>query len=283
MQSLTRVKLTNLDKILYPELMLPKVDIIKYYINVAPWMLPYLKGRALVRTRYPDGVNGKSFYEKDIPKGTPEWVKTFTKYSPSAGKDTSYVVCNDLDTLIWLANLAALELHIPLSTINSEDPDLILFDIDPEPPAGLSEVIQTALLLREYLEALKLKPYVKTSGKKGLHIVVPIETGYSFQDTSQFVHAVAIELARKHDFIVSERSQTNIPGTVLIDYPQNSERGTMIAPYSLRSVREATVSTTLEWNELPNLRPFDWNIYNVVDRKSDPWKGLLSEQCSLPV
>lgn len=283
MQSLTRVKLTNLDKILYPELMLSKVDIIKYYINVAPWMLPYLKGRALVRTRYPDGVNGKSFYEKDIPKGTPEWVKTFTKYSPSAGKDTSYVVCNDLDTLIWLANLAALELHIPLSTINSEDPDLILFDIDPEPPAGLSEVIQTALLLREYLEALKLKPYVKTSGKKGLHIVVPIETGYSFQDTSQFVHAVAIELARKHDFIVSERSQTNIPGTVLIDYPQNSERGTMIAPYSLRSVREATVSTTLEWNELPNLRPFDWNIYNVVDRKSDPWKGLLSEQCSLPV
>jgi bifunctional non-homologous end joining protein LigD len=144
-------------------------------------------------------------------------------------------------------------------------------------------VIQTALLLREYLEALKLKPYVKTSGKKGLHIVVPIETGYSFQDTSQFVHAVAIELARKHDFIVSERSQTNIPGTVLIDYPQNSERGTMIAPYSLRSVREATVSTPLEWNELPNLRPFDWNIYNVVDRKSDPWKGLLSEQCSLPV
>ena len=283
MQSLTRVKLTNLDKILYPELMLSKVDIIKYYINVAPWMLPYLKGRALVRTRYPDGVNGKSFYEKDIPKGTPEWVKTFTKYSPSAGKDTSYVVCNDLDTLIWLANLAALELHIPLSTINSEDPDLILFDIDSEPPAGLSEVIQTALLLREYLEALKLKPYVKTSGKKGLHIVVPIETGYSFQDTSQFVHAVAIELARKHDFIVSERSQTNIPGTVLIDYPQNSERGTMIAPYSLRSVREATVSTTLEWNELPNLRPFDWNIYNVVDRKSDPWKGLLSEQCSLPV
>ena len=283
MQSLTRVKLTNLDKILYPELMLSKVDIIKYYINVAPWMLPYLKGRALVRTRYPDGVNGKSFYEKDIPKGTPEWVKTFTKYSPSAGKDTSYVVCNDLDTLIWLANLAALELHIPLSTINSEDPDLILFDIDSEPPAGLSEVIQTALLLREYLEALKLKPYVKTSGKKGLHIVVPIETGYSFQDTSQFVHAVAIELARKHDFIVSERSQTNIPGTVLIDYPQNSERGTMIAPYSLRSVREATVSTPLEWNELPNLRPFDWNIYNVVDRKSDPWKGLLSEQCSLPV
>jgi len=284
MQGLTRAKLSNLDKILYPELTLSKADIIEYYIKAAPWMLPHLQDRALVRTRYPDGVYGESFYEKDSPKGAPEWVKTFTKYSASVGKDTSYVVCNDLDTLIWLANLAALELHIPLSTINAvEESDTLLFDVDPEPPAGLSESVTTALILRNYLEALGLEPFVKTSGKKGIHVVVPLVPGYSFTDTSSFVHAVAIELASKNPLIVSERNQTNIPGTVLLDYPQNSERGTMIAPYSLRAVREATVSTPLEWDELPKLRPFDWNIFNVLDRKGDPWKGLFEERFKLPI
>ena len=284
MQGLTRVKFSNLEKIIYPELKLSKSDIIEYYIKAAPHMLPYLKDRALVRTRYPDGVNGENFYEKDAPRGAPDWVKTFTKYSASVEKETSYVVCNDLDTLIWLANLAALELHIPLSTINTVgEPDILLFDIDPEPPTGLSESVTAALMLRDYLEALGLKPFVKTSGKKGIHTVVPLVSGYSFNDTSSFVHAVAIELASKSSLIVSERSQTNIPGTVLLDYPQNSERGTMIAPYSLRVVREATVSTPLEWDELPKLRPFDWNIFNVLDRKDNPWKGLFEESFKLPV
>ena len=284
MQGLTRAKLSNLDKILYPELALSKADIIEYYIKAAPWMLPHLKDRALVRTRYPDGIFGENFYEKDSPKGAPDWVKTFTKYSASVEKETSYVVCNDLDTLIWLANLAALELHPPLSTISAvEEPDLLLFDVDPEPPTGLSEAIRVSLMLREYLEALGLKTFLKTSGKKGIHVVVPLESGYTFSDTSKFVHAVAIELASKDTQIVSERSQTNIPGTVLIDYPQNSERGTMIAPYSLRAIREATVSTPLEWGELPNLRPFDWNLFNVLDRKKDLWEDLFEERFKLPV
>ena len=284
MQGLTRVKFSNLDKTLYPELLLSKADIIEYYIKAAPRMLPYLKDRALVRTRYPDGIKMENFYEKDTPRGAPDWVKTFTKYSASVEKETSYVVCNDLDTLIWLANLAALELHIPLATINSvEAPDLMLFDVDPEPPAGLSDSIRVSLILRDYLEALGLKPFVKTSGKKGVHIVVPLVSGYSFNDTSSFVHAVAIELASKDSHIVSERSQTNIPGTVLIDYPQNSERGTMIAPYSLRAIREATVSTPLEWTRAANLHPYDWNIFNVLDRKKDPWKDLFEERYKLPV
>ncbi len=114
-------------------------------------------------------------------------------------------------------------------------------------------------------------------------MVPSLLSGHSFKDTSNFVHAVAIELSSRYDFIVSERSQTNIPGTVLIDYPQNSERGTMIAPYSLRAVREATVSAPLEWGELASLRPFDWNIFNMVDRKSDPWKGLFVQFFKLPV
>lgn len=284
MQGLTRVKFSNLDRVLYPDLGLTKADIIEYYIKVAPMALPFLKDRALVRTRYPNGITGKGFYEKDSPKGIPEWIETFTKYSTSVDKDTSYVVCNELDTLVWLANLAALELHIPLSTIQAvTEPDLLLFDIDPEPPAGLPEVVQTALILRDYLEALGLESFIKNSGKKGVHVVVPIVNGYRFKETSSFVHAVAIELAGRYNFIVSERSQTNIPGTVLLDYPQNSEHGTMIAPYSLRAVKEATVSTPLNWGELPSLRPFDYNIFNVLDRKSDPWGGLFVERFKLPL
>lgn len=284
MDDLTKVKFSNLDKILYPELRITKSDIIQYYIRVAPLMLPFLRERALVRTRYPDGVKGEGFYEKDMPIGAPEWVQAFPKYNASVDKVTSYVVCNDLDTLVWLANLAALELHIPLSkVISAGEPDLLLFDIDPAPPAGLNEAIKVAFILNEYLEALGLKSYVKTSGKKGLHVVISINSGYSFKQTSSFVHAIAIILASRHDFIVSERKQTHDPGTVLIDYPQNSERGTMISPYSLRALREATVSTPLEWRELNTLRPFDCNYFNVIERKKDPWSNLFNESYNLTI
>jgi bifunctional non-homologous end joining protein LigD len=283
MERLTRARLTNMDKVLYPELGLTKAQVVEYYVRVAQRMLPFLRDRALVRTRYPDGVGGEGFYEKDAPKGTPKWVRTFTKFSVSAGKDTDYVVCGDLDTLVWLANLAALELHIPLSRVPLTDtPDLVLFDLDPEPPAGLAEAAQAAFLVREALEDLGLRPYVKNSGKKGVHVVVAVEPLYGFRETSGFVHDVGVRLAQRSDLVVSERSQTGEPGTVLVDYPQNSERGTMVAPYSLRAVREATVSTPLEWGELASLRPFGHNVYNVPDRRGDPWMRLLDEPFRLP-
>jgi bifunctional non-homologous end joining protein LigD len=278
MEKLTKVKFSNLDKVLFPELKLTKKDIIQYYILVAPKILPMLQDRALVRTRYPDGIYGNNFYEKDAPRGTPGWIKTFTKYSPSSEKDTNYIVCNDLDSLVWLANLAALEIHIPLSTTkNSAKPDLVLFDLDPEPPASLNEAVEAAQLLRRKLEALGHKPFVKISGKKGIHVVIPVEPIHSFKQTRNFVHNIGKSLAKEHDFIVSERRQTKEPGTVLIDYPQNSERGTMIAPYSLRPLREATVSTPLEWKELNNVKPTDWNIYSIIQRKKQPWKDLWNE------
>lgn len=283
MEKLTRVRFTNLDKVMYPELRLTKADLIQYYIKVAPKLLPFLEDRALVRTRYPDGIQEENFYEKDAPKGTPDWVQTFKKYSKSVEKETEYVVCNDLDTLIWLGNLAAIELHIPLSRIKAVDePDIILFDIDPEPPATFGDCIQTALQVKEYLEDLGMKTFVKSSGKKGIHVVVPLKLGYSFKDTSSFVHEVAISLSKSSDKIVSERSQTNEPNTVLIDYPQNSERGTMVVPYGLRPVREATVSTPLEWSDLASMRRFDYNIFNVPGRRKAPWKGLWDELFTLP-
>jgi bifunctional non-homologous end joining protein LigD len=278
MEKLTKVKFSNLDKVLFPELKLTKKDIIQYYILVAPKILPMLQDRALVRTRYPDGIYGNNFYEKDAPRGTPGWIKTFTKYSPSSKKDTNYIVCNDLDSLVWLANLAALEIHIPLSTTkNSSKPDIVLFDLDPEPPASLNEAVEAAQLLRRKLETLGHRPFVKTSGKKGIHVVIPVVPIHSFKQTRNFVHSIGKSLAKEHDFIVSERRQTKEPGTVLIDYPQNSERGTMIAPYSLRPLKEATVSTPLEWNELNNVRPTDWNIYSIFQRKKQSWKDLWNE------
>jgi bifunctional non-homologous end joining protein LigD len=275
MEQLTRARFTNLDKPMYPELELLKKDIIEYYIRVAARMLDFLHGRALVRTRYPDGIHGEGFYEKDAPYGTPEWVEIFSKYSRSSDRETDYVVCNDVDTLLWLANLAAIELHIPLSRIpETGKPDLVLFDLDPEPPAGLNEAVQTAYLLKEKLDELGVKGYVKSSGQKGLHVVVPIKPIYSFKETKDFVHQVSSQLAKDSELVVSDRSQTTDPGTVLIDYPQNSERATMIAPYSLRPTKEATVSTPLEWSELSGLRPFDWNIFNVPERTQKPWAEL---------
>ena len=257
MEDLTRVRFTNLDKLMYPELKLSKKDVIAYYIRVAPRILPFLRDRALVRTRYPDGVQLDGFYEKDAPPGTPDWVRTHVKYSKSVDRDTSYVVCDDLDTLLWLANLASLELHMPLSKVaDTSKPDFVLFDLDPEPPAGLGEAVQAATLLREALLERGVKPYVKISAK---------------------LHELARELAARHDLIVSERRQTNVPGTVLIDHPQNSERSTMVAPYSLRAIREATVSTPVTWDALLSARPFDFNIYNVPELAEDPWGDIWDE------
>jgi bifunctional non-homologous end joining protein LigD len=283
MESLTKVRLSNLDKILFPELRLIKKDIIEYYIRIAPRMLSFLRDRALVRVRFPEGIYGLNFYEKNAPEGTPEWVRTFSKYSKTTEGETNYVVCNDIDTLIWLANLAALELHIPLSRIpETGKPDMVLFDLDPEPPAGLMEAINVAILLKDLLEEFALESYVKTSGKKGIHVVIPLEPKYDFRNTRDFVHEIGSKMAEEHGFIVSERRQTNVPGTVLIDYPQNSERATMIAPYSLRSTREATISTPLGWKELENIHPFDFNIYSLIERKVEPWKEFFNRKQNLP-
>jgi len=185
---LTKVELSNLDKILYPELKITKGQIIEYYIKIAPKMLDLLAQRPLVLTRFPDGIDKEGFYEKDAPMGTPRWIKTVKRFSETANRTINYIVCNDLDTLIWIANLASLEIHMTLGQVDSfENPDLILFDIDPEPPASFDDVIDVALLLKEKLLNLGFKSYVKTSGKKGLHIVIPIFPKYSYRQTREFV------------------------------------------------------------------------------------------------
>jgi bifunctional non-homologous end joining protein LigD len=290
LKELTKVKLKNLDKCFYPDADATKGQVVEYYIKMAPKILPIIANRPLVLTRYPDGIKdaklGKtSFFEKNAPDGTPEWVKLQTIFSPTSKRDVRYIVCNDLDTLIWLANLAALEIHMPFSTIEDLDkPDLLFFDVDPEPPATLGDAAEVALLLKDKLCDMGLTPFVKTSGKKGLHVVIPIEPQPSFEEARAFVHKVGIELAKESSIVVSEFKDTKKPGKVFVDYLQNSPMRTMVIPYSLRPTPEATVSTPLEWSEVKKgLNPSDYTIFSVPKRVVNPWKGIFEYRCHLEI
>jgi bifunctional non-homologous end joining protein LigD len=275
-EELTRVNFTNLGKVLYPELGITKAQIIEYYIRIAPKMLGLLVNRPLSLTRFPDGVDKEGFYEKDIPMDTPSWVETFKRYSETAERDINCVVCNDLDTLLWLANLAALGIHMTLFRTDSFDsPDLVLIDIDPEPPVGYDDVVEVALSLREKLEALGLRSYVKTSGKKGLHAVIPVFHGYTFRQTREFVHQIGKHLAKESEIVVAEFSRSRDRGTVFIDCTQNSHGRTVVCPYGLRATPSATVSMPLEWKDIrKGLNPEEFNIATVRDIDRVPWQDL---------
>jgi bifunctional non-homologous end joining protein LigD len=285
MRELTRVEFTNLDKILYPALNVTKKQVLEYYIRVAPNMLEYLKGRVIVVNRFPDGVQKKGFYGKDAPQGTPDWIETLRVHSDSADRSLNYVVGRDLDTLIWLANRASLEINITLSKARSyETPDLVFIDLDPEPPAGLEEAIEIALLVRDKLSDLGLKLYVKTSGKKGLHLLLPIAEEYAFSQTREFVRTIGRHVAKESEIAVAEFSQGRDPGTIFIDFMQNTKGRTMIAPYSLRAEPGATISTPQGWREIrKGLKPEEFNIFTVPKRAVDPWEGMLQDKQKLEV
>jgi bifunctional non-homologous end joining protein LigD len=273
MERLTKVRFTNLDKVLYPLSSVRKLDVVKYYIKMAPRMLPFLEGRTLVITRYPDGVEAQGFYGKDAPQGTPDWVRLFHTYSEAAGRELDYVVCDDLDTLMWLANLAALELHIPLARIDKPDnPDIILFDLDPQPPTGMPEAARIARLIRDKLKERGLTSWVKTSGKRGLHVVAPLPKKDTFDETRAYAHKIGVELAKETGLVSSEKVQKK-PGTIYIDYPQNSHGRTMVCPYSLRATPMATVSTPLRWDELDEIDLSRLKI-DSVPKRADPWSGF---------
>jgi len=282
-ERLTKVQFSNLDKILYPELRITKAQVIEYYIKVAPKMLSLLTGRPIVMTRFPNGIDKEGFYEKDAPQGTPEWVKTFKRYSETAERQINYVLCNNLDTLLWLANLASLEIHMTLSKADSfENPDLVVFDLDPKPPADYDDVVEVALLIKEKLDGLSLRSYVKTSGKKGLHIIMPIFDGYTFQQAREFVQKIAAGVGKQTEKVVAQRSKSEMPGKVYLDYVQNSHGRTMICPYSTRATPLATVSTPLEWSDVKKgLNPEEFNLFSVVKVSKSPWEGLLENRQKL--
>jgi bifunctional non-homologous end joining protein LigD len=247
------LKLTNLEKVLYPASGFTKGDLIAYYAQVAPALLPHLAGRPLTLKRYPDGVQGKRFYEKHTPAHRPAWVRTAPIWSGQTKRTIDYCLCEDLATLVWLANLAAIELHPSLSRASAlARPTTLAFDLDPGAPASIVQCCEVALLLREMFGELGLKAFAKTSGSKGLQVYVPLnEPDVTYEQTKPFAHAVArLFESRRPELVVSRMARASRRGKVLIDWSQNDEHKTTVVVYSLRAREDPTVSTPLTWEEV---------------------------------
>jgi bifunctional non-homologous end joining protein LigD len=287
------LKLSNLDKVLYPATGFTKGQVVDYYARIAPVLLPHQVGKPLTMKRYPGGVNEEYFFEKNAPKHRPDWVKTAPIWSHGNKRHVNYILANDLATLIWVANLASLELHPSLSL--AEDiscPTMIVFDLDPGPPANVVQCAQVGLWLRQIFEHFGLKSFPKTSGSKGLQIYVPLHTPTSYEKTKPFAHALARLLEEQHpDIVVSDMKKAVRVGKVLVDWSQNDEHKTTISVYSLRARERPTVSTPLKWEEVervlakknPDLVVFEApQVLQRVEKMGDLFEPVLKLKQKLP-
>jgi bifunctional non-homologous end joining protein LigD len=285
-----RLKLSNLDKVFYPAAGFTKGQVIDYYRRVAPVLVPHLRNRPLTLKRYPDGVEGQFFYEKQCPSHAPDWIQTVTVKNR---REIHYCLGNNLPTLIWLANLADLELHTMLSLAKDVTrPTMLVFDLDPGEPATIVECAQVGIALREVFKGLGLDTYPKTSGSKGLQIYVPLNTAVTYDDTKPFAHAIARLLEKQMpELVVSSQKKSLRGGKVLVDWSQNDEHKTTVCVYSLRARERPTVSTPVHWNDVedaleqrdPDRLVFD--AEDVIDRVSahgDLFKPVLEQKQKLP-
>src|SRR5881394_3502136 len=249
-----KLQVSNLDKVLYPKAGFTKAQVIDYYIRIAPVLLPHLKDRPLTMKRYPDGVEGEFFYEKNCPSHRPKWVQTAKVWSEGNQRTMHYCLANDLPTLVWAANLADLELHTSLSRKDKiERPTMMVFDLDPGAPADIVQCCEVGLWLRDLLARMKLKSFAKTSGSKGLQVYVPLNTAVTFDQTKDLSRALAQHLEHQHaDLVTSNMSKAARKGKVFVDWSQNDEHKTTICVYSLRAKEEHTVSTPVTWSEVEN-------------------------------
>ena len=249
-----KLSVSNLDKILYPKAGFTKGEVIDYYIRIAPVLLPHLKDRPLTMKRYPDGVEGEFFYEKNCPSHRPKWVKTAKVWSEGNDRMMDYCLAQDLPTLVWAANLADLELHTSLARKqNVACPTMMVFDLDPGAPADIVQCCQVGLWLRDLLVKMKLKSFAKTSGSKGLQVYVPLNTPVTYDQTKDLSRALAQYLEHEHgDLVTSNMSKAVRKGKVFVDWSQNDEHKTTICVYSLRAKDEPTVSTPVTWDEVAN-------------------------------
>jgi len=247
------LRLSNLDKVLYPAVGFTKGEMVDYYAKVAPAIVPHLSGRAVTLRRFPEGVDDldSAFFEKRCPKHRPKWVKT-ARVTVEKGK-IDFCVCDSLPTLVWMAQLAAIELHPSLSRSRApKRPTVLAFDLDPGPPADVVDCSRVALRLREVLGQLELESFVKTSGSKGMQLYVPLNTKTTYEDTRPFAQALAQLIAKQdpENVLAKMGKKTDRSGKVLIDWYQNNERKTTISVYSLRARERPTVSTPVRWEEV---------------------------------
>jgi bifunctional non-homologous end joining protein LigD len=278
-----QLEISNLDKVLYPAVAFTKGEVIDYYTRIAPVLLPHLRDRPLTRIRYPNGVASKGFFEKNAPGGVPRWVRLERMPVPGStkGRETlDFVICNDLPTLVYLANLASLELHVPQWTVDAPGPDRLVLDLDPGPPAGLAECARVALLLRERLAADGLAAFPKTSGRKGMQLMCALSGEQPAEEVCEYARRVAEELARAEPALITARMTKNLrPRKVFIDWSQNNAAKTTVAPYSLRAEATPTVSTPLRWDEVEagEVRPV--RAPEVLER-AERYGDLFAEVCA---
>jgi len=292
-----RLSLSNLEKDLYPSYGFTKAQILEYYRRIAKFILPHLKDRAVTLKRYPEGVEKDFFFEKRCPGHRPEWAKT-AEVRRDDEEPMTVCLVNDLETLIWVENLASLELHVPLARAGSpETPDSMVFDLDPGDQANILDCARVALILRDLLLELRLASYLKTSGKKGLHVYVPLNYKDSrkettFEDTKKFSKAVAVIMQKNYpDLVTAKMAKEYRKARVFINWSQNDSKKTMVCVYSLRAREKPIVSFPLAWKELENLTgPGDPEKLQVMpseavsraEKQGDLFQELLVKKQKLP-
>jgi bifunctional non-homologous end joining protein LigD len=278
---------------MWPATGFTKGEVIDYYARVADAILPHLRGRPLTLKRYPNGVEDKFFYEKRCPKHRPDWVRTAPVWSGQNEGDIDYCVCDDLATLTWVSQLAALELHPSLSLAEDvERPTVLAFDLDPGPPAGILECCAVALRLRELFDGLGLESFPKTSGSKGLQVYVPLNGAVTYDETKPFARAVAQALESSEPKLVVSRMAKNLrKGKVFVDWSQNDQHKTTVAVYSLRARERPTASTPVEWKEVeraskredPDALTFEaGDVLKRISRRGDLFAPVVELKQKLP-
>jgi bifunctional non-homologous end joining protein LigD len=288
-----RLSLSNLEKVLYPANGFTKAHVLEYYRRIAAFILPHLQDRALTLKRYPEGVEKAYFFEKHCPSHHPAWAKTAELHRDDGERMTVCLV-NDLETLLWVANLASLELHVPLARAGSpETPDSMVFDLDPGEQADILDCARVALILRELLSRLRLASYVKTSGQKGLHVYVPLNSQETtFEDTKKFSKAVAVIMQKNYpELVTAKMAKEYRRAKVFINWSQNDSSATMVCVYSLRARDKPFVSFPLEWQELEHLAGLgDPERFQVIHAEAvrraettgDLFREVLVKQQRLP-
>jgi bifunctional non-homologous end joining protein LigD len=282
-----RLQVSNLDKVLYPKARFTKGEVIDYYIRISPVLLPHLKNRPLTLKRYPNGVEAAFFYEKKCPSHRPKWVNTAKVWSEGNQADINFCLCNDLPTLVWAANLADLELHTSLSRYPKIDvPTMVVFDLDPGPPADIVQCCQVGIWLQQILEGLGLQCFPKTSGSKGLQLYVPLNTTTSYEHTKTFAKKIAERLESEHrELVVSKMAKILRKGKIFVDWSQNDDHKTTVSVYSLRAKDTPTASTPVTWKEVettlgkrdPQQLVFEWkDVLKRVAKHGDLFEPVLT-------
>ncbi|MFN2544650.1 MAG: non-homologous end-joining DNA ligase [Actinomycetota bacterium] len=279
------VTLTNPDKVFWPDEGITKGELFEYYRAVSPALLPHVRGRPLTVKRYPNGIEGETFYQKNAPKGTPEWVRTITLPAESAKRDVAYVLCNDPRTLLWLGNLASIELHPWISRVDRlERPDWLVLDVDP-PEGRFDLAVRTALVTNEVLEELRLPGCAKTSGSKGVHVYVPLQRRYGYDVVRRAGAMIAERVAEREPSLVTTDVKRATRGErVYLDFTRVGMGAHVVAVYSPRARPGAPVSFPVPWKDLERVDPGEFTLRTApaLIARRDPWPALCPPPQSLP-